>query len=62
MELTKDIYWNMRSRCLKGEHKFRENAMGITWCVVCGNLAIKACGTLLEDTDKIIITNLKSLL
>lgn len=59
MKITKNAYWNMRSKCLKGEHKFRENTMGVTWCVVCGNLAIKACGISLEYGDKIVTTNIK---
>ena len=59
MNLTKEIYWKMRANCTSGKHKFRENSFGITWCVVCGNLAIKHYGEPLLKSDKIIITNLK---
>ncbi len=58
MELTKQTYWNMRSRCSQGKHKFRDNAFGMTWCVVCGQHSTKSSGVELKEEDKIITTNL----
>ena len=59
MGLTLEIYWKMRDRCSKGEHKFRDNDFGITWCIVCGRLATKPCGKPLLIGEQIIMNNLK---
>jgi len=56
--MTKETFWNMRAKCSKEEHKFRDNDFGVTWCVVCGKIALKSCGKPLLETNKIITTNL----
>ena len=58
MEITKEIFWKMRANCSKGEHKFRDNDYGVTWCIVCGHLANKPSGKKFIKEEQIITTNL----
>lgn len=46
-----------RCHCDKGQHRFRENTFGITWCVICGQLSVNNQGKVesLQEDDKLII-------
>jgi hypothetical protein len=55
---TKEHYWKLRELCSKGKHKLRDNAFGMTWCVVCGQHSTKSCGVPLKEEDKIITNKL----
>jgi len=51
--LSKEIYWARRAKCDQGQHKLRDNKLGITWCVTCGYLSNKQSGIPLKEEDKI---------
>lgn len=46
------IYWARRANCDKQKHKFRINNAGVTWCVICGQLANKPSVVPLLPEDK----------
>ena len=58
MVTTLEHFWKLKDKCSQGKHKFRDNNLGVTWCVVCGQLSLKPCGIPLEEDDKIVTTNL----
>lgn len=52
-------YWKLREHCSKGKHKLRDNAFGITWCVICGLHSTKPSNIPLKPEEQIITTDLK---
>ena len=45
-----------KHRCDKGKHKFRENAFGVSWCVLCGQLGgVNSSVEKLTDDDILVI-------
>lgn len=58
MVTTLEHFRKLKEKCSQGKHKFRDNNLGVTWCVVCGQISLKPRGISLEEDDKIITTNL----
>ena len=55
---TLEHYWKLRQQCSNGKHKFRDNKLGITWCVVCGQHSTSPSNIPLTPEEQIITTDL----
>lgn len=56
--VSNEQFEKMLNLCKCGKHKFRENNLGVVWCVRCGTLSTKVgFAEKLTDEDKIVIKN-----